>query len=170
MLHCDSTLATRNPALANSTPSCHNHRMSQSSNLSWRSSEVDCRDMPRSISVRSYCIKHALYCFMLSSYTRLTASSKDQRVVQGFLQPNHPTRCRIYQDSGVSVISERTVAVVADMVFHIYVANTPANHAIPHGRRRQRINLGFTGDKSYALLQHNIHSLRACGPREGPCR
>lgn len=161
MLHCDSTLATRNPALANSTPSCHNHRMSQSSNLSWRSSEVDCRDMPRSISVRSYCIKHALYCFMLSSYTRLTASSKDQRVVQGFLQPNHPTRCRIYQDSGVSVISERTVAVVADMVFHIYVANTPANHAIHHRRQLRRINSRYAAQNRSTPLRNNIHCLRA---------
>jgi len=161
MLHCDSTLATRNPALAILTPSCHNHRMSQSSNLSWRSSEVDCRDMPRSISVRSDCIKHALYCFMLSSYTRLTASSKDQRVVQGFLQPNHPTRCRIYQDSGVSIISERTVAVVADMVFHIYVANTPANHAIHHRKKLRRINSRYAAQNRSTPLRNSIHCLRA---------
>lgn len=161
MLHCDWTLATRNPALTNSAPSCDNHRMSQPSNITWRSSEVDCLDMPRSISVRSHCIKHALYCFILSSYSRLTACSKDQGIVQGFMQPDHPTRCRIYQESGVSVISERTVAVVADMMFHIYVANTPANHAIHNRKRPRRINPGYTGQNRSTPLRNTTHCLRA---------
>jgi hypothetical protein len=50
---------------------------------------------------------------------------------------------------------------MVDMVFLIHVANTPANHAIHHRERLQRINLGYTGEDHSDMLRHIIHSLRA---------